>query len=63
MDTVDLTGPDRPKKYYPCEKCSKTFTSAERLFEHVTASHKQVVFPFKYVIFFPLIEVQNIVLN
>ncbi|KAL4103477.1 hypothetical protein QTP88_018853 [Uroleucon formosanum] len=28
MDTVDLTGPDKPKKYYPCEICCETYTSS-----------------------------------
>jgi len=47
MDTVDLTGPDKPKKYYPCEVCSKTYTSSEKMYEHLSIAHKSVSFPYK----------------
>lgn len=47
IDTVDLTGPDKPKKYYPCEICSKTYTSSEKMYEHVSIAHKSVSFPYK----------------
>lgn len=46
MDTVDLTGPDKPKKYYPCEVCPKTYTSSEKMNEHLSIAHKS--FPFTY---------------
>ncbi|XP_027851477.1 uncharacterized protein LOC114130667 isoform X3 [Aphis gossypii] len=47
MDTVDLTGPDKPKKYYPCEICSKTYTNSEKMYEHISIAHKSVSFPYK----------------
>ncbi|VVC43154.1 Hypothetical protein CINCED_3A002219 [Cinara cedri] len=48
VDTVDLTGPDsRPKKFWPCEICSKTYLSVETLYEHVSAAHKTVQLSYK----------------
>jgi len=47
MDCVDLTGPDKPKKYYPCEICCKTYTSAEKLYEHASIAHKSNSIPFR----------------
>ncbi|CAI6345726.1 unnamed protein product [Macrosiphum euphorbiae] len=47
MDCVDLTGPDKPKKYYPCEICCKTYTSAEKLYEHASIAHKSNSIPYR----------------
>ncbi|XP_001949742.2 dual specificity protein kinase splA isoform X2 [Acyrthosiphon pisum] len=47
VDCVDLTGPDKPKKYYPCEICSKTYTTAEKLYEHTSIAHKSNSIPFR----------------
>lgn len=44
MDTVDLTGPDKPKKYWPCDVCSKTYQNLDKMYEHITAVHKSVSF-------------------
>ncbi|XP_060867324.1 uncharacterized protein LOC132942717 isoform X3 [Metopolophium dirhodum] len=47
MDCVDLTGPDKPKKYYPCEICCKTYTSSEKLYEHTSIAHKSTSIPYR----------------
>lgn len=49
VDTVDLTGPDKPreKKFWPCEVCSKTYASIETLYEHISIVHKSYSLPYK----------------
>lgn len=49
VDTVDLTGPDKPreKKFFPCEICSKTYSSVETLYEHISTMHKTIAQSFK----------------
>uniref|UniRef100_A0A2S2Q306 C2H2-type domain-containing protein n=2 Tax=Sipha flava TaxID=143950 RepID=A0A2S2Q306_9HEMI len=45
VDTVDLTGPE--PKLWPCEVCSKTYTTIDLLYEHVSTLHKSHIFSYK----------------
>lgn len=47
MDLVDLTGPDKPKKYSPCEICPRTFATSDQLYEHVATAHKSNSNPYR----------------
>ncbi|XP_050544693.1 uncharacterized protein LOC126907445 isoform X2 [Daktulosphaira vitifoliae] len=50
LDTVDLTGPDKPRsnsQYYPCTHCTKTFLNIDSLNEHISLAHKSTKLAFK----------------
>ncbi|XP_050434523.1 uncharacterized protein LOC126841845 [Adelges cooleyi] len=53
LDTVDLTGPDKPRssnsaaQYYPCVHCAKTFLTVDSLNEHISLTHKSAKLAFK----------------